>query len=362
MEASGTAPCFFSDGTKGNCHIKIAFFTKGLPSDRPNGVSCQVHRLANALVRRGHDLTCISFSSRPHDGEYGHVPLTFGTDSRLRRKFVPARAFASYPTAGFDILHYHGDDFLCAGSSRRVRTFYGSALQEARHARSLGRFLYQSLFYLFELFSCARRGAKVGISRVTCDALPCVKQHIPCGVPIDIYTPGGRKTETPSILFLGDLGSRKRGSLLVKAFFEQVRPAFPSSVLTIVGPERVSGDGIRYLGTVGESRLVEEYRATWVYCMPSSYEGFGVPAIEAMACGTAVVATENPGTREVLGNERYGLLTTPAALGRTLGQVLGDAGLRGHLQEEGRRLVHERYDISITARRYEDVYASMRMR
>jgi hypothetical protein len=99
-----------------------------------------------------------------------------------------------------------------------VRTFYGSALQEARNARRPGRFLYQSLFYLFELVSCLRRGEKIGISRATCDSLPCVRAFIPCGVPLDVYRPGGGKTAFPSILFLGDLGSRKRGSFLLDVF------------------------------------------------------------------------------------------------------------------------------------------------
>lgn len=50
-------------------------------------------------------------------------------------------------------------------------------------------------------------------------------------------------------------------------------------------------DGVRVLGKVSLERLTEFYRRAWLFCLPSSYEGFGVPYIEAMASGTAVVAT-----------------------------------------------------------------------
>jgi len=257
-------------------------------------------------------------------------------------------------------VHYHGDDYLVKGSPRRVRTFYGSALQEALHGRRAGRVLYQALFYVFEIISCMRHGVKVGISRTTCSSLPFVRRHIPCGVPLDRFRPGAEKTTHPSILFIGDMHSRKRGSLLLDIFTTHVLPAHPSCLLTIIGPEPVSHAHVRWLGHVDEQALVEQYQKTWVYCLPSSYEGFGVPAIEAMACATAVVAVDNAGTREIVRHEENGLLADDGTLGSCLNRALSDASLRARLCENGLRCVREHYDIRAVAAQYEHIYTSLR--
>jgi len=322
-------------------------------------VSCQVDRLGNALSLRGHEVVCHSFSPQPAGARYGVKTLVYPGGGKVRRKLVPAMAFARQDRRGYDILHYHGDDFLSPGSPRRVRTFYGSALEEARHARSLGRILYQSLFYVFELVSVLRNGTKIGISKTTCESIPFVGQFIPCGVPLDMYCPLGNKTDTPSILFLGDLGSRKRGAMLLDIFKNQILPHHPACRLTIVGPQAVEAPQVRSLGTIDEGQLVHEYRRSWVLCMPSSYEGFGVPAIEAMACGTAPVAVDNRGSKEVVQNEVNGLLATDTSLGAVLNRVLSDSALRQRLAAGGLQTVRNEYDIVSVARRYEHVYQSL---
>jgi glycosyltransferase involved in cell wall biosynthesis len=177
------------------------------------------------------------------------------------------------------------------------------------HAKNSGRFLYQSLFYLFEWISCLRKGTLTAISESTFPCLPLVKRCIPCGVPLDIYNPGqGRKTEYPSILFIGDLDSRKRGRLLVDTFVKDVLPDYPDCRLTIIGPQSCTAPNVNYAGIADERSLIEKYRESWIYCLPSSYEGFGVPALEAMACGTPVVGTANAGLREIIRDRLMGTL------------------------------------------------------
>ena len=144
----------------------------------------QVHRLANALSALGHTVRCFSFSPPPADAAYAVELLDWGDAGPVGRKFVPARRFAAIDTTAFDIVHYHGDDYRCRGSRRRVRTFYGSALNEALAASSRARFFYQALFYCFEWVSCLRQGVTAGISRATQRALPLVRYVIPCGIPL----------------------------------------------------------------------------------------------------------------------------------------------------------------------------------
>lgn len=336
--------------------MNIAFFSKDLPSDQPNGVSVQVDRLADALVERGHAVTCFSFSPRPGTARYGHVLLPWNNASPMWKKLVPAFEFRNSNKQAFEICHYHGDDYLCGGSATRVRTFYGSALFEALHAKSAGRFFYQALFYKLEWLSCLRKGTLAGISALTKKALPLVRHVVPCGIPVDRFTPlAVMKTAFPSILFIGDFKSRKQGSLLLSAFSSGILPRFPGAILTVVGPDTVTGKNVRCLGRVSETGLINEYRKAWVYCLPSSYEGFGVPAIEAMACGTAVVAVDSPGMRELIKSGNNGILCGPKKLGDSINIVLENNELRNSLIRQGLEKTKE-YDIRIIAKRYEELY------
>jgi glycosyltransferase involved in cell wall biosynthesis len=319
-------------------------------------VSCQVHRLAQALCERGHALTCFSFSPRPSDAKYNHQQLSASRATRFRAKFAAGRAFAHVNTTDFDILHYHGDDYLCRGSTRRVRTFYGSALLEAMHSHSAGRFAYQSLFYFFELISQTKKGTLAGISNITKSCLPFVKTVIPCGVPLTQFFPAGKKTVNPSILFLGDIHSRKRGYLMLDVFFKTILPQVPECTLTIIGPEQCSGKNVIYAGNVDNGKLIEYYRSSWIYCMASSYEGFGVPAIEAMACNTAVIARNNPGIADIIAHKKTGMLATDRSFGEMIVAVLTDALLREALCKNALKSVSEKFDIAKVAQQYESLY------
>jgi phosphatidyl-myo-inositol alpha-mannosyltransferase len=336
--------------------MNIAFFSKHLPSDRPNGVSVQVDRLACALVARGHSVTCFSFSPRPDNAPYAVTQLSMNTRSRFLQKILPAIAFNKTGRKDFDICHFHGDDYLCAGSPQRIRTFYGSALYEAFHAKTAGRFLYQALFYLFEWASCRRRGTLVAISRATQKALPIVPHTIPCGVPLDKYTSvPAMKTDSPSLLFVGDFKSRKRGDFLLRVFKDEVLRAHPACRLTIVGPEKIEAPNVSCLGRISESELINEYRKAWIYCLPSSYEGFGVPAIEAMACGTAVIATQNAGVREIITPGENGVICKVKDLGKSIIAMIENHTARGKFIENGLKKVKD-FDIKRVAEQYENLY------
>lgn len=339
--------------------LKVAFFNKELPSDKPNGVSCQVDRLANALSERGHQVTVFSFSQKPADSRYAHIQLMYPSTIKLFRKFIPAVVYRRIDTQGFDIIHYHGDDYLCKQSLRRVRTFYGSALQEAIHAVTMKRFLYQALFYLFELCSAYKNGASICISRSTKKSIPNIQHIIPCGVPTRKFLPGREKTNHPSIFFLGDLDSRKRGRLLVETFNNHILKSIPDCELRIAGPQHVDGSQISYLGTIDEQQLIQEFQRSWVYCFPSSYEGFGVPAIEAMACGTPVVSAAHAGIADIITDNVDGIITDPDNLGNKLIDVLTNDMLRARLTIEGRKTSVTRFDTHKLAKFYESVYLNL---
>ena len=118
--------------------------------------------------------------------------------------------------------------------------------------------------------------------------------------------------------------------------FPPRRTAVPDAELWLVCPEPVREEGVRWLGKVSPADLVRLYRRAWVYCMPSSYEGFGRPYAEALASGTPVVATPNPGAVEVLGGGAYGEIVADADLGAALCRLLRQPDLRDRLSRRGR--------------------------
>ena len=97
------------------------------------------------------------------------------------------------------------------------------------------------------------------------------------------------------------------------------------------------GDGILFLGPVAEPDLPILYSAAELFIFPSLYEGFGLPVIEAMACGTAVVCAAGSSLPEVAGEAA--LLFDPhdtAALTAALHRAVNDDPLRDELAQRGR--------------------------
>jgi glycosyltransferase involved in cell wall biosynthesis len=106
-------------------------------------------------------------------------------------------------------------------------------------------------------------------------------------------------------------------------------------------------DAVTFASRVSDDRLVELYGEAEVAVVPSLYEGFSLPAIEAMACGVPVVATTGGALPEVVGaSGDTGLLVRPndpGALTHAIDSVLTDRDLAGRLAEAGRRRVLHRF-------------------
>jgi glycosyltransferase involved in cell wall biosynthesis len=93
---------------------------------------------------------------------------------------------------------------------------------------------------------------------------------------------------------------------------------------------------VRFLTGVTDEELVTLYNAAEVFVHPSLEEGFGLPLLEAMACGTPVVAFDNSSIPEVAGGAAMLVPTgSVEAMSRRIVEVLGDAGLRQRLAARG---------------------------
>lgn len=110
---------------------------------------------------------------------------------------------------------------------------------------------------------------------------------------------------------------------------------------------------VQFVSGVDDERIVELYAECEVAVVPSLYEGFSLPAVEAMACGAALVATTGGALPEVVGESgKAGLLVPPgdpSALAVAIGEALDDFGLRARLGEAGRKRVLEKFTWRATA-------------
>ena len=106
-------------------------------------------------------------------------------------------------------------------------------------------------------------------------------------------------------------------------------------------------DSIRFAGRVDKLELVGLYAEAQVAVVPSLYEGFSFPAVEAMSCGLPLVATTGGALPEVAGTDgETALLVTPGdagALATAIGRLLDDDGLRTRLARAGRERVLQRF-------------------
>lgn len=199
------------------------------------------------------------------------------------------------------------------------------------------------------------------------------------GIDTDLYRPDpAERRNEGEILCVGRASDPNKGiRTLIRALarlpdscrLTLIDDAHPGN--NVFGWARECGvlDRLQVTGRVASDELVRRYRRASLVVVPSRYEGFGLPAVEAMACGTPVVATRAGALPEVIGLTRGGVLVdndSPEALARGIEQLLGDPARRSALGTLGRARVVEhlswRRVALATAEGYAEVLAERRGR
>ncbi len=119
------------------------------------------------------------------------------------------------------------------------------------------------------------------------------------------------------------------------------------------------GDAVVFTGYVSDAELVYLYNAAAVFVLPSLCEGFGLPILEAMACGTPVVASAAGSLPEVIGDT--GLLCNvgdPAAFRKAIERILHDPELRATLRERGLKRA-EQFSWEESARLTQNIFEQL---
>lgn len=198
------------------------------------------------------------------------------------------------------------------------------------------------------------------------------------GVDTDLFAPSDAVDKVPGrIVTTASADVPLKGLLFLIEALAKLRTERPDAHLVVVGRAAASGaiasgldrfgvrDQVTFEQDIAWDRLVEIYRQAQVAVVPSLYEGFSLPAIEAMACATPLVATDAGALPEVVGTAGEAAVVVPAgdagALAAAVGNLLDDRALRDRIGRSGRERVLDRFTwdkaAAATVDHYRDVMA-----
>jgi glycosyltransferase involved in cell wall biosynthesis len=249
------------------------------------------------------------------------------------------------------------DDFAPLDGARR-RALVGLSLEASRRIVAVSEFTRREI----HAWRPDTEGRVVVISHGAEDDLPPAPSRAAARERLGV---GG-----PLVVSVGSILTRRRLPTLLQAMALLLR-SHPTAVLDVVGENRThppldldsivsrldTAGHVRLSGFRSDEALALRYAAADVAVYLSEYEGFGLPVLEAMARGIAVVTSLRPATGELFGGAA---LTVdpgdPVAIAGAIGRLLDDAALRGRLVERGRALA-ERHTWAEAAARTRDVLA-----
>ncbi len=176
------------------------------------------------------------------------------------------------------------------------------------------------------------------------------------GADTDLFAPDPSVPRIPGrIVTTSSADVPLKGLVFLVEALAKVRTEHPDAHLVVVGKKPTEGPvaqcveryglegAVEFVKGISDAELVDLVRSAEVACVPSLYEGFSLPAAEAMATGTPLVATTGGAIPEVAGRDGETCLAVPTgdagALAAGLSRLLGDAELRARLGRAGRERV-----------------------
>jgi len=375
------------------------------------GAEIVVYQLARSMALQGHDVTLVgevderdfelperltvqqveSQSHKPMRFLPGGLP-TWIVQHLLGNLLVALRARQLLREQGFDVVHAHGalSALLISFGNREtplVYTEHDATPWSCRYRVWYERWMRKSIYRALNVsvFKRADRVVTVFPSQameiVTYWGIDAQRTStIANGTDADAFRPGDeeRRAAATSVksalgfdryaLYVGGLVPRKCPDIVLEAAAEvdDVPIVFVGdgpmrSRLARRAKELGVADRVALLGSVPSTELGEIYREADVLVLPTISDAFPLVALEAMACGTPVIASRVSGVPEMVEDWQTGFLVKPGDVGQLamgIRFLTGDPALRNRMGANGRRRVVAGFRWPLVAERYLSVYRS----
>jgi glycosyltransferase involved in cell wall biosynthesis len=252
-------------------------------------------------------------------------------------------------------------DLSAARGARRIslRRWYGFTRMQRRVASRMPYVITCSLA------SAAQITEHLGVP-------PHRQTIVAIGADVDVFSPDESVARIPGkVVTTASADVPLKGLAVLVEAIAKVRTERPVELVVIGSPKQggavldlVDRYGlagcVRFTGRVRDDELVYHLRSACVAVVPSLFEGFSLPAAEAMGCATPLVVTTGGALPEVVGPDGLAALLVPPgdpqALGAAIGRVLDDPALGARLGAAGRDRVVERFTWRVAAAGTAEVY------
>lgn len=273
----------------------------------------------------------------------------------LRKAGVPLVGTVHHP-----ITHDRRVELAAARTWRKlgVRRWYGFLRMQARVARRMPRLLTVSESSAQDI------SEDFGVPQ---DAL----RVVPLGVDADVFRPPEQPRAPGRIVAMASADTPLKGIGPLLEAVAKLRTERDVELVLVAKPtpggpterlvdELAIGDIVHTVSDLGDDELAALLGSAEIACVPSLYEGFSLPTVEAMACATPLVASRAGAIPEVAGPDGLTTDLVPpgdvGALARALGELFDDPERRRRMGEAGRERVLERYSWESVAAATVDCY------
>ncbi|HEX3351894.1 MAG TPA: glycosyltransferase family 1 protein [Terriglobales bacterium] len=288
------------------------------------------------------------FSFEPVHPSPRSLRIPFGFPWRMRKDrldvfhaqyIVPPFSSCKTVVSIFDLAHERYPEFFHPWEGRALRTLVRWSARRADRVVTVSHFSARDLI---EIYGVKPENIAVIYLAASAEFRPLDRE-----TAVE-YVRNRFGLATPFILYAGRLQARKNLVRLVEALAQLHQKGFEED-LVLVGKQDWQAEGIlkcvrkhklesrvKFLGYVPDQDLPYLHNAAQLFVYPSIFEGFGLPVVESMACGTPIITSHGSSLEEVAGDAA--LLVDPlsvASISDAMAKVLQDSNLRHSLSQRG---------------------------
>lgn len=342
--------------------IRSITFTLPGSGKKPAGGYKVVYEYATHLSDRGYQVTVIHpatlYIDRPPQDRLKalrYIPLSltrgyrpdkwFRIGPRVCLRWVPSLNSRHIPDADVVVATaWQTAEWVATYADRKGRRIY--FLHDYEHYMTASEDFKQRIHKSF------KRGLQIvcsspAVRSMVQDAGGYIAAEIPNGLDFSIYYKAHETADAERNMIGFPARSEEfKGTGDAVHALTRVKRSFPKIDVWSFGPKPVRGlpKWVRFYLQPSDHQLRDLYNRTSIFVTASHYEGWGLPGAEAMACGAALVSTDNGGVRAYASDGETALLSPakePVALANNIARLIEDQGLRVRIADAGHKHIQQ---------------------